>query len=138
MYGGVGGAASNGRAALITKLNERLDRTVRYPVQTVRPARQAGPEASQAAASDHVVQPAPPAATAETSPLPAPGPTPSRKRPKKKFRKVKQRALIQHEAHALANALLGRRDMPRIVETEKLWSEPDAGPVDEGPITTDD
>jgi len=27
------------------------------------------------------------------------------------------------EAHSLANRLLGREDLPRIVETEALWSE---------------
>jgi hypothetical protein len=33
---------------------------------------------------------------------------------------VKQRDVIQHEAHALANALLGKRDMPRVVETRAV------------------
>lgn len=42
---------------------------------------------------------------------------------KKKYRKVAQRAVIQHEAHALANALLGRSDLPRIVETEQLFAD---------------
>ena len=42
---------------------------------------------------------------------------------KKKYRKVKQRAVIQHEAHALANALLGRSDLPRIVETEQMFAD---------------
>ncbi len=40
-----------------------------------------------------------------------------------KKRNIKQRDVIQHEAHALANMLLGKRDMPRIVETRKLWEE---------------
>jgi CRISP-associated protein Cas1 len=40
-----------------------------------------------------------------------------------KTRNVKQRDVIQHEAHALANILLGRRDLPRIVETRRLWEE---------------
>jgi CRISPR-associated protein Cas1 len=40
-----------------------------------------------------------------------------------KTRNVKQRDVIQHEAHALANALLGKRDMPRVVETRLLWDE---------------
>jgi len=31
--------------------------------------------------------------------------------------------VIQYEAHALANVLLGKRDMPRVVETRKLWEE---------------
>jgi CRISPR-associated protein Cas1 len=43
----------------------------------------------------------------------------------RKTRNIRQRDIIQHEAHALANALLGKRDMPRIitVETRKLWAE---------------
>jgi len=31
--------------------------------------------------------------------------------------------VIQHEAHAQANALLGRTDLPRIVETEQIFAE---------------
>ncbi len=42
---------------------------------------------------------------------------------KKKYRKIAQRAVIQHEAHALANALLGRTDLPRIVETEQIFAD---------------
>jgi CRISPR-associated protein Cas1 len=38
-------------------------------------------------------------------------------------RNVRQRDVIQHEAHALANALLGKRDMPRVIETRKIWSD---------------
>ena len=41
----------------------------------------------------------------------------------KKFRRIKLRATFQHEAHALANRLLGRNDMPRIIETETLFAE---------------
>jgi CRISPR-associated protein Cas1 len=40
-----------------------------------------------------------------------------------KYRKIKQHAVIQHEAHALANALLGRHDMPRIVESSQMFQE---------------
>jgi len=40
-----------------------------------------------------------------------------------KTRNVKQRDIIQHEAHALANVLLGKTDMPRVVETKTLWAE---------------
>jgi CRISPR-associated protein Cas1 len=40
-----------------------------------------------------------------------------------KTRNVKQRDTIRHEAHALANALLGKRDLPRVVETRVLWDE---------------
>src|SRR5262249_55538666 len=38
-----------------------------------------------------------------------------------KTRNVKQRDVIRHEAHALANALLGKRDLPHVVETHKVW-----------------
>jgi len=34
-----------------------------------------------------------------------------------------KRDVIQHEEHALANELLGRRDMPRVLETRILWHE---------------
>jgi CRISPR-associated protein Cas1 len=47
-----------------------------------------------------------------------------------KTRNVKVRATIQHEAHALANRLLGRQDMPRVVETRSLWDEATVGDVD--------
>jgi CRISP-associated protein Cas1 len=40
-----------------------------------------------------------------------------------KTRNVKVRDTIPHEAHALANALLGKRDLPRVVETRVLWAE---------------
>jgi CRISPR-associated protein Cas1 len=66
-----------GRAALLTSFNERLDKAVRYPVQS-RPG---------------------------------------------KTRNIRQRDVIRHEAHALANLLLGRDDLPRVVETRKLWEE---------------
>jgi hypothetical protein len=36
---------------------------------------------------------------------------------------VKVRDTISHEAHALANRLLGRLDMPRVVQTRALWDE---------------
>jgi CRISP-associated protein Cas1 len=38
-----------------------------------------------------------------------------------KCRNVKQRDIIQYEAHSLANALLGRNDLPRVVQTRVLW-----------------
>ena len=66
-----------GRAFFIAHLNERLDKTVRYPVQ------------------------------GRTG----------------KSRNVKQRDIIQHEAHALANSLLGKTDMPRVLETKQLWAD---------------
>jgi CRISPR-associated protein Cas1 len=69
--------SKEGRAALLTSFNERLDKTIRYPVQS-RPG---------------------------------------------KTRNIRQRDVIQHEAHALANVLLGRNDLPRVVETRKLWEE---------------
>ncbi len=77
-----GGTALNqpGRAVFLTHLNERLDKTIRYPVQG------------------------------------KPG----------KTRNVKQRDIIRHEAHALANALLGKRDLPRVLETRTLWADESA------------
>ncbi len=45
-----------------------------------------------------------------------------------KTRNVKQRDVIRHEAHALANALLGKRDLPRLVETRVLWDEANGTP----------
>jgi CRISPR-associated protein Cas1 len=74
-----GGVAlsKDGRAFFIGQFNERLDKTIRYPVQG------------------------------------KPG----------KTRNVKQRDVIQHEAHALANALLGKTDVPQLVQTRVLWEE---------------
>jgi CRISPR-associated protein Cas1 len=88
-----GGVAlsADGRAALLTSFNERLDKAVRYPVQG------------------------------------QPGRT----------RNIKQRDVIQYEAHALANVLLGKRGMPRIVETRKLWEEANETPASEVDVETD-
>ncbi len=86
-----GGVAlsKEGRATFLPYYNERLDRPVKYPVQS------------------------------------KPG----------KYRKIKRRDTIAHEAHALANRLLGKTDMPRIVATRALWEEgtgePAADPSDE-------
>ena len=86
-----GGVAlsKEGRGAFLPYYNERLDRPVKYPVQS------------------------------------KPG----------KYRKIKRRDTIAHEAHALANRLLGKTDMPRIVATRALWEEgtgePAADPSDE-------
>jgi CRISPR-associated protein Cas1 len=86
--------SKEGRGCLLTHLNERLDKAVRYPVQ---------------------------------------GHT-------RKTRNLKQRDIIQHEAHALANALLGKRDLPRLVETRVVWAEGnEAAPelddeAEEGPV----
>lgn len=71
--------APDGRAALITNLNERLDKSVKYPIQ-------------------------------------------QSKRPNgKKTRRIKLRVTIQYEAHALANRLLGKNDLPRIVTSDALF-----------------
>ena len=70
-----------GRAAVITNLNERLDKSVRYPVQRAK------------------------------------------QRGAKKHRNIKLRTTIQFEAHALANRLLGKDDLPQIVDTENLFAE---------------
>jgi CRISP-associated protein Cas1 len=66
-----------GRAVLLESFNERLERAVRYPVQS-RPGR---------------------------------------------TRNVKRRDVIRFEAHALANRLLSKSDLPRVVETRQLWDE---------------
>ena len=66
-----------GRAAMLESFNERMERAVRYPVQS------------------------------------KPGRT----------RNVKRRDVIRYEAHALANRLLGKLDLPRVVETRQLWDE---------------
>jgi CRISPR-associated protein Cas1 len=81
--GGVALTAA-GRAALLESFNERLDKAVRYPVQS-RPGR---------------------------------------------TRNVKRRDVIRFEAHALANRLLGKADMPCIVETRQLWDEANETAVD--------
>ena len=83
-----GGVAlsKDGRAEFLPYFNERLDRSVKYPVQS------------------------------------KPG----------KYRKIKRRDTIAHEAHALANRLLGRNDLPRVVETRQLWDESkDQPPLDD-------
>src|SRR5271157_647487 len=82
-----GGVAlsKEGRGAFLPYYNERLDRPVKYPVQS------------------------------------KPG----------KYRKIKRRDTIAHEAHALANRLLGKTDMPRIVATRVLWEEGTDEPADE-------
>jgi len=86
-----GGVAlsKDGRAALLTTFNERLEKAVRYPVRG-RPGR---------------------------------------------FRNLKQRDVIRHEAHALANALLGKNQALTVVETRSIWAEDAAPPpaADEGP-----
>jgi CRISPR-associated protein Cas1 len=74
--GGVG-LSKDGRAALISLLNERLKKAVRYPVRG-RPGR---------------------------------------------FRNLKQRDVIRHEAHAVANALLDRNDALTVVQTRDLFAE---------------
>ena len=74
----------DGRAALISNINDRLDKAVKYPVQRVK----------------------------------KPG--------GKKFRRIKLRATMQHEAHGLANRLLGKEDMPRIVDSESLFADQDS------------
>ena len=82
-----GGVAlsKDGRAALITSLNERLEKAVRYPVRG-----KAG-----------------------------------------RTRNLKQRDVIRHEAHALANALLGKNRELTVVETRSLWAEAAAAAPDE-------
>ena len=38
-----------------------------------------------------------------------------------KYRRVKLRNTIQHESHSFANRLLGKNDIPRIVDVEDLF-----------------
>ncbi len=38
-------------------------------------------------------------------------------------RNIKRRDVIRYEAHSLANRLLGKTDLPRVVETRRLWDE---------------
>ncbi len=71
-----------GRAALITNMNERLDKAVKYPIQRA-----------------------------------------SSRPGAKKHRRIKLRTTIQYEAHAMANRLLGKVDMPRIVEVSELFPD---------------
>jgi CRISPR-associated protein Cas1 len=52
-----------------------------------------------------------------------------------KTRNIKRRDVIRFEAHALANRLLGKSDLPRIVETERLWNEDNSAA---GPVEADD
>jgi CRISPR-associated protein Cas1 len=80
-----GGVAlsKEGRAFLLTRFNEKLDRAVRTPVQGRRG----------------------------------------------KYRNIRQRDLIQQEAHALANTLLGRTDLPRVVDLRRLWEKEDVPAV---------
>ena len=74
--------SQDGKAFLISDLNERLDQSVRYPVRG----------------------------------------------DSKKTRNIKQRHIIQYEAHSVANRLLGHdKEMPRIVETEAVWAEDGEG-----------
>ena len=49
--------------------------------------------------------------------------------------------MIRYEAHALANRLLGKNDLPRVVETEQLWTEDNPGAVldaDDRPLLADE
>ena len=42
----------------------------------------------------------------------------------KKYRNIKLGATIQHEAHALANQLLGKDDIPKVVDASELFEDP--------------
>ena len=87
----------DGRAALMTDLNKRLDKSIKVYSRK---------------------------ATEPDSALDAGRETSAEKPTLRKFRRLKQRTAIQHEAHATANLLLGRHDIPRIVETEVLLEDP--------------
>ena len=45
-----------------------------------------------------------------------------------KTRNLKRRDIIRCEAHALANRLLGKNDLPRVIETRTLWDETTGAP----------
>ena len=115
--------APDGRAYLITELNKRLDRSVRYPVGGSKSQTQnANAEASSESESKGPIPSD--SASEETRESSAEQDESSPKKKKKaKFRRIKQRVVIQYEAHALANSLLGRKDIPKVVETKDLWSE---------------
>lgn len=107
--------APDGRAYLITELNKRLDRTVRYRVDT-----------SRRTESNRESEDAPSHSTNDgESTMTEHDKSTSEQKRKPRFRKIKQRVVIQYEAHALANSLLGRKDIPKILETKELWSEND-------------
>ena len=89
--------------------DRRLDKQVKYPIQGRTGLRK------QPGASD-TKPPANEKATSDVKPQ-------SKTRKKKKFRRIKLRATIQHEAHALANQLLGKDDIPKIVETQALFDD---------------
>jgi CRISPR-associated protein Cas1 len=76
--------APSGRAALIENMNQRLDKTVRYPLQGTDEGRE------------------------------------------RKYRRIKLRSTIQHEAHHFANRLLGKRDLPKISDIEELFPSDEA------------
>jgi CRISPR-associated protein Cas1 len=54
-----------------------------------------------------------------------------------KTRNLKQRDIIPCEAHALANSLLGKRDMPLVIETKKIWADESAPATAELPDEPD-
>jgi hypothetical protein len=58
-----------------------------------------------------------------------------------KTHNVKQRDILRHEAIALANALLGKCDLPTVVESRKLWDDAAGTPApdaDDDPTSPDD
>jgi CRISPR-associated protein Cas1 len=55
-----------------------------------------------------------------------------------KFRNLKQRDVVRHEAHALANALIGRNDALTVVETRDVWGENVTPPANDSPLEVDE
>ena len=49
----------------------------------------------------------------------------SKQRGAQKYRRIKLRTTIQYEAHSLANRLLGKHDLPKIVDSQALFSGTD-------------
>lgn len=76
--------APPGRAAVIENMNQRLDKSVRYPIQR---------------ADEGQVR---------------------------KYRRIKLRSTIQHEAHYFANRLLGKYDLPKVADIEELFPSDEA------------
>ena len=110
-------------------MNRRLDQTVRYPVQHTNPTRQRGIDTSPTRERGTENSPTPeqgPDINTACEPVEHTNPKRQRGPVPRKHRNIKVRDIIKHEAHALANALIGKRDIPFVIQTRNLWSEPDA------------
>ena len=95
----------DGRAPLIEALNQRLDKVMRYPNQ----CGSGNPRKSTTPDPPTIDRPLTPGNSKKTS--------------QSKQRNIKTRQAIRYEAHALANRLLGRHDIPKLIETSELLGE---------------